>query len=103
MSTRGSEPTTSKVLGKVLSQNGAVEYADLYQRYLRAPTAEHEGIAKSMAEVLTRVPSKPLFCAELKDLLHGVDTAFLKVLLRHQWHEVRHEHHSHPHNRLAAV
>jgi hypothetical protein len=100
----GMAQASSKVLGRVLSQNGAVEYADLYRQYLRTSSNGHEGILKAMREVLSRVPSKPLFCAELSDLLKGgVDTSVLKVLLRHQWREIRHEHHSHPHNRLATV
>ncbi len=103
MGTIAAAQSSSRVLGRALSQNGAVEYADLYRRYLRAPASEHDGILRSMSEVLSRVPSKPLFSAELMDVLRGVDTSVMKVLLRHQWHEVRRDHHSHPHNRLAAV
>jgi hypothetical protein len=89
-------------IAKVLSERTANRYVELFYTYLRTPASEHQRILKSMGEVLSKVPSKPIFSAELMGLVKGVDDmALLKPVIRHQWHDIKRGHLLHHHRTIS--
>jgi hypothetical protein len=89
-------------VARVVSERKASQYVELFQAYLRSPAAEHQKILDSMGEVLSTVPSKPLFSSELIGLARGIgDMSLMRQMIRHQWHEVKRNHQLHHHRTIG--
>jgi hypothetical protein len=94
----------SRSLAQEISRYRAEEYVRLFTQYLRAPSSDHPEMLHIMKGVLTQVPNRALFSAEIVDVVSGPilisestktilsseDTERMRWLLRHQKREIKH-------------